>query len=191
LGLPEDARGDAEASEVAWKSPAATVASNRFRVGAIPTGDRRVLATTGDGKAVVTIETRGKGRLVYVAVPLGLGLDDRPVPLLAHVMREATEGLVPVKATGDVEWTLNRLDDGGWLVGLLNNRGVNKPQHGVNPTDHAESQSVRLSTAFPVGRAEEWMSGSPVEWKQEQRTSTATVTVPAGAVRLIAVYPKP
>jgi hypothetical protein len=149
------------------------------------------LATTADGAGVVTVETRGKGRLVYVAVPLGLGLDDRPVPLLAHVMRQVTEGLMPVKATGDAEWTLSRLDGGGWLVGLLNNRGVNKPQHGVNPTDHRETQSVVLTAAFPVARAEEWMTGSPVEWKQDQGTSNATVTVPSGAVRLIAIYPKP
>ena len=160
-------------------------------VGRIPKGDRRVLATAADGKPVVTVETRGKGRLIYVAVPLGLGVDDRPVPLLAHVMRQVTEGLVPVKATGDVEWTLSRLDEGGWLIGLLNNRGVNKPQHGVNPTDHRETQSVRLTPAFPVGRAEEWMTGSPIEWKAEQAGATATVTVPAGAVRLVAVYPRP
>jgi hypothetical protein len=172
--------------------PAAKVASNRFIVSSAPKGDGRVLATAGDGKAVVTVETRGKGRLIYVAVPLGLGLDDRPVPLLAQVMRQVTEGLVPVKAAGDVEWTLSRLDDGGWLVGLLNNRGVNKPQHGVNPTDHRETQSVKLTAALPVGRAEEWMNGSPVEWKPEQAgaTATAIVTVPAGAVRLVAVYPK-
>src|SRR5207248_1124232 len=114
IGLPAGAGNEAEASDAAWKSPAATVASNRFRIGAIPEGDRRVLATAGEGKAVVTMETRGKGRLVYVAVPLGLGLDDRPVPLLAHAMRQVTEGLVPVRASGDVEWTLSRLDDGGW-----------------------------------------------------------------------------
>ena len=126
-----------------------------------------------------------------MAVPFGLGLDDRPVPLLAHVMRQVTEGLVPIKATGDVEWTLSRLDDGGWLVGLLNNRGVNKPQHGVNPTDHRETQSVGLTAAFPVGRAEEWMTGSPVEWKSDQGSSRRRVKVPAGAVRLIAIHPKP
>ena len=95
-----------------------------------------------------------------------------------------------VKVGGDVEWTLNRLDDGGWVVGLLNNRGINKPQHGVNPTDHREAQDVTLTASFAVESSQEWMTETPVAWKAEAGRSTVKITVPAGAVRLIALRPK-
>jgi hypothetical protein len=101
------------------------------------------------------------------------------------------QGLLPVKVSGDVEWTLNRLDDGGWAVGLLNNRGIYKPQHGITPTDHAEAQEVTIAVPFKVAKSSEWMNETDVAWQAAGNGSSTTVSVPAGAVRVVAVYPAP
>jgi hypothetical protein len=131
----------------------------------------------------------GKGEMTLVGAPLGLGIDGRPVPLLGLLMKELADSFTPIRVRGDVEWTLNRLDDGSWLIGIFNNRGVLKPQHGVNPTDAREAQTVEILTPFPVKTSEEWIADQKVEWKAEGAGSKTTTVVPAGATRLFSVRP--
>ena len=100
-------------------------------------------------------------------------------------MQHLVQGLAPVRVRGDVEWTLGQLPDGGWLVGLFNNRGITKPQHGVMPTDHAQAETVTLRTPWLIARSEEWMTGSALP----STGSELKLTIPAGAVRLVALYP--
>ena len=112
------------------------------------------------------------------------------MPILALLMRQLTQGLVPLKVKGDVEWTLNRLDDGGWAIGLLNNRGVIKPQHGILPTDHREAQEVTLTVPFRVRDGTEWVTEIKLEWHAAGDAAMATLTLPPGAVRLVRVIPE-
>ena len=180
---------DAEADAFLWKPSGARLASNVYRYKAIPEAGGRVLATTPDGKPVVVAFARGQGQVVVIGVPLAIGVDDRPVPVLAPLMQHLTQGLVPVKVGGDVEWVLNRLDDGGWLVTLLNNRGVLKPQHGVNPTNHREHQPVTITFSGKVAKSQEYLTGADVTWQAGEKGSTTRVTVPAGSIRMIVLQP--
>lgn len=66
-----------------------------------------------------------------------------------------------------------------------------KPQHGVLPTAHQEAQSVTLRVPFGVAQSAEWMTETPLSWQAANNGATATVTVPAGAVRLVAISPRP
>ena len=134
---------------------------------------------------LVTVSKRGKGQIVLVSVPLGLGIDQRPVPALGLLMQRLVEGLAPVKVSGEVEWTLNKLEDGGWAVMLFNNRGVIKPQHGILPTEHGEVRSVTISTMLPVRNASEWIAESEVQIKKDGATSTVELLVPAGGARIV------
>src|SRR5205807_2573465 len=99
------------------------------------------------------------------------------------------QGLMLVEVRGDVEWVLNRLDDGRWLVTLLNNRGLIKPEHGVLPTDQREAQTVQLRVPFAVARSEEWMTGQALKWAPAAQGAELRVTVPAAMVRMIAIRP--
>src|SRR5205085_12223148 len=98
----------------------------------------------------------GEGHIVLISAPLGLGIDQRPIPALGLLMQRLVEGLTPIKVTGEVEWALNKLDNGGWAITLFNNRGVIKPQHGILPTEHGEIQNVTYSTTFPIKTTTEW-----------------------------------
>jgi hypothetical protein len=180
-----------EASAFTWTMTGERVPSNLFRYYELPSTKDRLLATAPDGTSVAIARKRGQGQVIFVGVPLGLGIDDRPVPILSLLMRHLTEGQVPLKVTGDVEWTLNRLEDGGWLVALFNNRGVLKPQHGVLPTNLGEAQTVILRLPAPVRKSAEWLTETEVPWQAAGRGSVTQLTVPAGAVRLVAVYPVP
>ncbi len=69
------------------------------------------------------------------------------------LLRQVAQNLVPLSVKGDVEYVINRLDDGGWLIALLNNRGIDKPQHGILPTDYREAQKSICALNFRFRRA--------------------------------------
>ena len=165
------------------------IPSNRFRYATFEAGKDALLATTPEGTPLAVSRKQGKGQLIVVGIPLGLGIDARPVPVLSLLLRHLTEGVVPVRVTGDVEWVVNRLEDGGWLVALLNNRGINKPIHGINPTDLREAQTVTLRVPFAVQKSAEWITETPLTWQNADKTATLTLTLPAGAVRFVAFTP--
>lgn len=185
FGLP------VEASSFKWELTGESFATEVFRHRTIVPGKDRVLATAGNNVPLAVLRKVGSGQVIALGASLGLGLDERPVPVNALVMRHLAEGLLPVRVTGDVEWTLNRLDDGGWLVGLFNNRGVIKPQHGVLPTDQREEQTVTLRAPFVVPRSHDAVTEQALRWLPTDKGSQTTLALPAGAVRLIELQSKP
>lgn len=190
LNLPASG-AESESAAILWKPSGETLRANVFRYREIKPEAGGILATTSDGKPLAVSFNRGKGKLIYVAIPMGLGIDNRPVPLLSLLMRDLAAGLVPVTAQGDVEKVYNRLDDGGWLITLLNNRGVIKPQHGILPTDYRQAHEVTLTVPFKVKSSAEWMAGGEMKWNATAAGASAKIAVPAGAMRLIVIYPEP
>lgn len=63
-------------------------------------------------------------------------------PIQRHLLRRFQKDFMPVSVSGDVQWGVNRLDDGMWLVWLNNNKGVTHFQG-----DWSERQSD-AATAF-------------------------------------------
>jgi len=180
-----------EASGFTWNFGSTLVPSNTFRYCALTvTNNDRVLATVSDGTPLCVARRMGKGQIIVVGAPLGLGIDERPIPLLGLLLRHLTQRLMPVQVSGDVEWTANRLEDGGWLIALLNNRGVIKPQHGILPVDHTEAQKVTLHSAFRVDKSKEWMTKEGLSWTLNGSGATLILTVPAGGVRLVEIHSK-
>lgn len=178
LGLPR-AGEVAEAEEYVWMPTDDTRRSQRFRFRPIEGG--RPLARTPDGKVFCAAFDRGKGRLIYLSVPRGLGIDRAAVPALAHLFAHLTQGLMPVEVEGDVEWMVNR-SGSGWLVTLLNPAGQAKPQHGITPTDYRQNRTARIRSTTPIVGVSDWLFP---EEEIFQRASVVEVTVPAGGVRIL------
>ncbi|HWE01336.1 MAG TPA: hypothetical protein VG326_02925 [Tepidisphaeraceae bacterium] len=188
--FPIPAQGQTgEASSLKWSPTRQTIPCNAFTFHPVAIEGARILATAED-HAIAVSQALGRGRLITVGIPMGLGIDQRPSPILALLLQHLTQGLMPIHVSGDVEWAVNRLDDGGWLITLLNNRGVIKPQHGVLPTDYHEAQTARLRTRFGVGASSEWVAGEKVPWTPDAAGATAQITIPAGVVRMVYVHPK-
>jgi len=186
LGLPE--LGEAEKFDAfRWELSQEDVDAQVFRGRSISaTANDRVLAVAGK-KPIAIAKPQGKGQLITVSIPLGLGIDERPVPLLGLLVRHLTEGLLPLRVEGDVEWTLNDLGGGRWVVGLLNNAGIDKPQHGILPTRHEESRDVTLRLSFGVRAAREWLTGVDVAPERRGDGSELRISVPAGSARLLEI----
>jgi hypothetical protein len=160
--------------------------SNVFRYNPISAEGATVLAKVGND-AAATLSKFGEGHIVLISAPLGLGIDQRPIPILGLLMQRLVQGLMPIKVTGEVEFALNKLDTGGWVVTLFNNRGIIKPQHGILPTEHGESQSVTISTSLPIKSGTEWIAASEVQIKQVDAHSEFKLIVPAGGVRIVEI----
>jgi hypothetical protein len=118
------------------------------------------LITVPSGDALVTVNKVGKGRLIFVAVPNLLGEDERMVPFAAHLLAHVFADATPLKITGDVEYLINQTAN-GWVVTLLNNNGVFKPQQGMAQVDR--SAYVNVTIGANIQSATEWLSGAQLK----------------------------
>jgi hypothetical protein len=187
LGLPTDKANYQTGHAVVWKGMGgaadATLESNTYRYRQnVPTGT--VLATAENGSSIVVERTLGRGHIVWIGIPKGLGLDDRATPALSEVMLHLREGLLPITVTGDVKYSLNR-NDTGWVVTLMNNRGNYKPEHGLGIPHRDEIAHVTLSTALPVTKATEWIGEQDLPVSNAGGQRTVTLDVAAGDIRIV------
>ncbi|MHB0937990.1 MAG: hypothetical protein ACYDCO_21925 [Armatimonadota bacterium] len=173
MGNVEDAAG------YKWLNEAAVSPSQRYRFRAIPSG--RALAATADGKAFCSAFDRGKGRLIVLSVPHGLGINKEAVPVVPRLLAHLSRDLMPVEVEGNVEWLLNQRKD-GWTVTLINPAGEQKPQHGMFPTDYTQNKTVTIRAKVPVKAAADVLMP---EDTLVVKDNTVTVTVQAGSVRII------
>ena len=136
---------------------------------------------TPDGKPFCNSLDRGRGRLIYLSVPYGLGIDGRAIPAVPRLMAHLTRGLMPLEVHGDVEWLLGGTDT-GWLVTLLNPAGQHKAQQGITPTDFRQNRPVTIKARMPITTAvDRLLPDEPLGVED----NTLHCEVSAGGVRII------
>ncbi|HEX8687343.1 MAG TPA: hypothetical protein VF654_12625, partial [Pyrinomonadaceae bacterium] len=179
----------AESDDAACLSPGearADLSGNVYRYERVEPRGAEVLLKSGTGDPVVTVNRVGRGRVVFCAIPDLLGLDERLVPAAAHTLAHLLADAAPVRVRGEVEYLVNR-NTRGWVVTLINNRGVYKPQQGLAQVNRAESAEVTLEpNGAAFRRASEWTTGATLEVGQGNSVS---ITVPPGGVRVVELLP--
>jgi hypothetical protein len=173
-----------EDNVIQWQPLKKTVQSQRYRYRPIQGG--QVLASASNGDTVAAMFERGKGRLVFVSVPRGLGIDGAATPLAALVVANARQGLLPVEVAGEVEWLLNRTAK-GWLVTLINPAGNLRLQHGVGPTDYSQKRTVVIRVPQGVAGASEWFTETALPVTPDGDRGRITLVVPAGGLRIVEI----
>ena len=150
----------------------------------------KVLMKTSSGDPLVTVNRVGRGSVVYCAVPDLLGLDERLVPAAAHTLAHLLGNAQPVRVGGDVEYLLNR-NARGWVVTLINNRGVYKPQQGLAQVRRDETAEVTLEAADGARftKAAEWTTGADLKVERGAQGNTVRLSVPAGSIRIVELTP--
>ncbi|PYS83745.1 MAG: hypothetical protein DMF67_07850 [Acidobacteria bacterium] len=199
-GLPAELLGvrplgsTAEADDahcLAPGEPPTDLAGQVYRYERVEPRGAEVLMKTPSGDAVVTVNSLGRGRLVFCAVPDLLGLDERLVPAAAHLLAHLLADATPVRVEGDIEYLINR-NERGWVVTLFNNRGVNKPQQGMAQVDRSKLEGVDiLFRSGELKSASEWTTDAPLKINREGQDSRLSVEVPPGGVRIVELVPKP
>jgi hypothetical protein len=184
LNLPA-VGGQAEGYGYRWVSGSDVQPSQLYRFREIPLAagamDQRPLATTPDGKCFCAALDRGAGRLIYLSLPRGMGIDQMAHPVLPRLFAHLTRGQMPVEVRGDVNWLINRTPN-GWLVTLLNPAGQDKPQQGITPTDYRQNRRVTIESRVPFASARDRLL--PEDALQVD-AGKVKVEVPAGGVRII------
>jgi hypothetical protein len=166
-----------------WLGGQALAPSQRYRFRPISGG--RALATAADGGVLCATFDQGKGRLVFLSAPRGLGIDRQALPVVPRLFAHLTRGLMPVEVHGDVEWLVNRTPS-GWLVTLLNSAGQAKPQQGITPTDFHENRSVVVRSREAVSAASDWLfPAEKLAARADGAGSAVELVVPAGGVRIL------
>jgi hypothetical protein len=196
-GLPEKLLGLRPTGQYrraeAW-SPAGGAArpTTPCEVARVELAGASVLAWAGEKHPLITRHTVGAGAVIVTLVPHLIGLEERAHPCVPYLMNGLTERLLPVavrlpdgkRPRGEVMYQVNRTKD-GYLVSLINPRGIDKTQNGIARVDRRAQVEVLLHRELPVRSAQEMTTPAALEVQRDGKRATVAVRIPAGDVRVV------
>ena len=153
-----------------------------FRYEKVELKGATTLISSPNGDPLVTIYKLGKGIVVINTLRDLLGLDGRVPPFAAHMLAHVFANATPIKVSGDVEYLINRTDT-SWVVTLINNNGVNKPQQGLATVDR--TATVIATVSIPGQRirsAIDWITDRP---QQVSIDNSVKVTLQPGGIAVV------
>jgi hypothetical protein len=179
----------AEADEASCLSPneaGTDLRGQMFRYERVaPRGGTQVLIKSPTGDPLVTVNQVGRGKLVFVALPDLLGEDERMTPFAAHLLAHLCADATPVQVRGEAQYLVNRTER-GWVVTLINNKGVSKPQQGLAQVDRSQSVEVRLSLrGRGIEQAREWTDDKPLNVTREGGQTSVSLNIAPGGVSIV------
>ncbi len=197
-GLPADLLGvrlqgeRAEADDARCLLPgesAADLSGQMFRYEHIEARNAQVSMQTTTGEPLVTVNRFGEGRVIFCAIPDMLGLDERLTPVAAHLLAHLFADATPVGVTGDIQYLVNRTER-GWVVTLINNRGVYKTQQGFAQVNRQETVDVRVDLRGKgIERAGEWTENETLNVIREGGSEFVRLQIPPGGIRIVELLP--
>jgi hypothetical protein len=151
----------AEADSARCLSPgeeAQDLSGQMFRYERVELKGATTLIAAPNGDPLVTVNKVGKGSVVFSALPDLLGEDERVTPFAAHMLAHVFGEATPLRVNGNVEYLINRSDN-GWIVTLLNSNGVYKTQQGMAQVDRNAYVNVSITLrGEKIQSANEWIS---------------------------------
>jgi hypothetical protein len=165
-----------------------------FEVAEVELHGASVLAWAGEKKPLITRQRVGKGAVLLTLAPRMLGQDERAHPALPWLMNGLTDGLMPVEVckadgsplAGEVLYQVNRTKD-GYLVLLVNNRGVDKTPNGVARVDRRAFVDVVVRTALPVKGSKEYTGPRELKPVKGKGGTEVAVRVGPGDVQVVGI----
>lgn len=145
----------------------------------------QALLRTPTGDTLVSINKLGRGKVLFVALPDLLGEDERLPPFVAHALAHLCADATPVEVRGEAQYLVNRTTD-GWVVTLINNRGVFKPQQGMAQVDRSASVEVSLSLkGQKIERAREWTEDRTLDIISDNGQPRIKLKIAPGGVAIV------
>jgi hypothetical protein len=159
-----------EEADTATCSDGADLSGQLFRYQKIELKGATTLIAAANGDPLVTVNKVGKGNVVFAALPDLLGVDERVTPFAAHMLAHVFADATPVQVRGDVEYLINRTDN-GWVVTLLNNNGVYKTQQGMAQVDRNAYVDVSISLrGEKIVSATDWINDAALKIQSDRTT---------------------
>jgi hypothetical protein len=169
-----------------------------FEVATVKLAGATVPAWAGDKIPLIVRQAIGKGAVIVTLCPRMLGQDERAHPALPYLMNGLTDGLLPLEVCradgsrleGELMYQLNRTRD-GYLVLLVNNRGVDKTPNGVARVDRRKFVDALIRTRLKVKAVKELTA--PEDWKavQSKEGSEIRLRVHPGDLQVVSLTVQP
>ena len=193
-GFPEEFIGvhatnervETDAARCVWPNEQSEDLSGQmFRYDKVELKSATTLIAASNGDPLVTVNKLGKGTVVFSALPDLLGEDERMTPFAAHMLAHVFADATPVSVRGDVEYLINRTPN-SWVVTLLNNNGVFKPQQGLAQVDRNAYVTATISVrGQQISNAIDWMNDKPIEFQPGSKQ--LTVNIAPGGVAIVEI----
>jgi len=159
-----------------------------FRYEKVELKNAKPLIVAPNGDALVTINSFGKGTVVFSALPDLLGEDERMTPFAAHMLAHVFSDATPLSVRGDVEYLINRTAD-SWVVTMLNNNGVFKPQQGLAQVNRNAYVTANISLrGQQIASAIDWINDKPIDIQGDSKQ--ITVSIAPGGVAIVEIRAK-
>jgi len=167
------------------------IACPPYQVQTVTLNGAQVLASAGDAP-IITRLPMGEGAVILTLIPGMQGLDERAHPALPYLMNGLTSKLLPVEVllpngerpNGEIMYQVNKTKD-GWLVMLMNNRGVDKTQNGVARVDRRAFTDIVLRTALPIRSAREYTQPADLTVEKGPAGNEIHIRVQPGDVQVV------
>ena len=92
--------------------------------------------------------------------------------------------LVPVKVYGNEVKVMYNKNNAGWVVTLMNNKGVTSAYPGYKPAEREyDTAGVVLKPCFEYSEAAEWLTGEKLHVSDVD--TSVNLVVPPGEVRIV------
>jgi hypothetical protein len=168
-----------------------------FDVAGVELTGAGVLAWANPKVPLITRNKVGEGAVVVTLCPRMLGLDERAHPAVPFLMNGLTHDLLPIdvrlangsEVNGEVLYQVNKTKD-GWLVALVNNRGLDKTQHGVARVDRRAFVDVVIRTRLNIASAKEFTEPRDVAVEKGAAGAEVRVRVHPGDVQVVGLTVK-
>jgi hypothetical protein len=179
-----NATAEADAAQCA---DAPDLSGQLFRYEKVELKGATTLIAAANGDPLVTVNKVGKGTVVFSTLPDLLGVDERVTPFAAHMLAHVFADATPVQVRGDVEYLINRTAN-SWIVTLLNNNGVYKPQQGMAQVDRNAYVDVSISLrGEKIQSAGDWISDAAVKVE----ANNVSLRLAPGGIAVVELRTKP
>jgi hypothetical protein len=186
----------------AWSPDAeGSLAATPFEVTGVELAGAKVLAWAklADKKTVplVTRHAVGDGAVIVLLVPHLIGQDERAHPVVPFLINALTDKLLPLdvrladgkRPAGEVMYQINKTKD-GYLVMLLNPRGIDKTQNGIARVDRRAHVDVVLRTRLNVKTAREYTQPRELAVSRGPQQTEISVRIHPGDVQVVYLVTK-
>jgi hypothetical protein len=168
------------------------LAATPFEVAGVELNGAKVLARAKPGVPLLTRHQVGAGAVLVALVPHLLGQDERAHPVLPYLLNGLTQKLLPVEVRvskaempgGEVMYQVNKTKD-GYLVLLMNTRGIDKTQTGLARVDRRAFVDVVVRTPLTVKSAREYTEPRDLTPAKGAEGSEVRVRVHPGDVQVV------
>ena len=136
------------------------------------------------GGVQVTARDVGSGRVIATPDCDLLDDDNKALPVLGEILATVAREVSPVEVKGDVQYHFLKTTR-GWLVALMNNKGIVHHSRRAPEYRPEEKTVVELVYDGTVTKSIERLSGDEIAWQARDRRQMTRLSIAPGGIKIV------